>query len=53
MAASVCKKFSRSLMPIPRFVALMMPAVTVFSRLNGCPNASTQSPMSTLSLSPN
>ena len=37
MAASVCRKFSRSVIPIPRCFALMMPAVTVLSRPNGCP----------------
>ena len=45
-------KSSRSVMPIPRPLALTMPAVTVPSSPKGSPRANTQSPTSTLLLSP-
>ena len=32
---SVCKKFSRAVIPMPRCLALMMPAVTVLSKPKG------------------
>ncbi len=44
VAASVCMRFSRSVMPLPRFFALTIPAVTVLSNLSGCPSATTQPP---------
>ena len=53
MAASVCKKSSYMFMWRLRPFALMMPDVTVPVRPNGAPTASTRSPISIWSLSPN
>ncbi len=53
IAASVCNMRLRGIVRSVRFFALMIPALTVASSLNGLPIASTHSPISSDTESPN